>query len=72
MKAEMDAAASTARERASGKAGQAAKKTELQGGDNKPIRQGPKPRRIRKIPRYFRLADDPELTSTVGIESELL
>jgi hypothetical protein len=31
-KAEMDAAAKTARERASGKAGQAAKKTELQGG----------------------------------------
>jgi hypothetical protein len=31
-KAEMDAAATTAREWASGKAGQAAKKTELQGG----------------------------------------
>jgi hypothetical protein len=31
-KAEMDAAAKTARERASGKAGQTAKKTELQGG----------------------------------------
>jgi hypothetical protein len=57
-KAEMDAAAKTARKRASGKAGQAAKKTELQVVDNKPIRQGPEPRRIRKIPRYFRLADD--------------
>lgn len=31
-KAEMDAAAKTARERASGKAGQTAKKTKLQGG----------------------------------------
>ena len=28
--------------------------------DNKPIRQGPRPRRIRKIPCYFRLADQPD------------
>ena len=59
-KAEMDAAAKTARERASGKAGQTARKRNCR-VDSKPIRQGPRPRRIRKIPRYFRLADHPEL-----------
>ena len=36
--------------------------------DNKPIRQGPRPRRIRKIPRYFRLADDPEVLAVTQFD----
>jgi hypothetical protein len=59
-KAEMDAAAKTARERASGKAVRPQRKRNCR-VDNKPIRQGPRPRRIRKIPRYFQLADYPEV-----------
>jgi hypothetical protein len=62
-KAEMDAAAKTARERASGKAGGPQRKRNCK-MDNKPIRQGPKPQRIRKIPRYFRLADHTAVTHT--------
>jgi hypothetical protein len=35
--------------------------------DNKPIRQGPRPRRIRKIPRYFQLAGYPEVIAHEAI-----
>jgi hypothetical protein len=65
-KAEMDAAAKTARERASGKAGQAAKKTELQGGQQTDS-TGTEAPAIRKIPRYFRLADQPAGTQGKGL-----